>query len=203
MDGLFAGQESFNEDISQWDVSHVTSMKYMFASASSFNQPLNGWNIQNVRDMRSMFYAAMSFNQPLESWDLSNIPRERKIDMFVQCAQLPDSEKGLIIPDSIRFMDQMKIFFKTFNGNTITFSVSPQDLVFRVKYLYRIRDGVPVERCHVVYAGKTLENHLTLAHYNIQNGDTLMLVIRCPSEFSVKEKGEFTFEDEDDDLLWI
>ena len=32
-------------DISNWDVSNVTSMIGMFLDATSFNQPLNNWNV--------------------------------------------------------------------------------------------------------------------------------------------------------------
>ena len=39
-------------EISNWDVSNVTNMRWMFANASSFNQPLNKWNVSNVTDNR-------------------------------------------------------------------------------------------------------------------------------------------------------
>ena len=38
-------------EISNWDVSNVTNMRWMFANASSFNQPLNKWNVSNVKDL--------------------------------------------------------------------------------------------------------------------------------------------------------
>ena len=59
-------REKYGE-ISNWDVSKVTSMRSMFAHARSFNQPLNKWNVSNVFDMVSMFQNATSFNQPLHA----------------------------------------------------------------------------------------------------------------------------------------
>ena len=44
-------------EISNWDVSSVTTMYKMFWFAtSSFNQPLNNWNVSKVTNMREMFY---------------------------------------------------------------------------------------------------------------------------------------------------
>ena len=60
-------------DISNWDVSNVTSMIGMFLDATSFNQPLNNWNVSKVTDMESMFGNATSFNQPLNKWNVSNV----------------------------------------------------------------------------------------------------------------------------------
>ncbi len=71
MDGLFYGS-SFNEDITEWNVSNVVSMKMMFQYACEFNQPIQKWNTSNVFDMRHMFLGATSFNQPLDNWDLSD-----------------------------------------------------------------------------------------------------------------------------------
>ena len=71
MAGLFAGQESFNEDISNWDVIHVNHMDYMFAGCKMFNKPLNKWKVNNVETMEHMFHGCVSFNQPLNKWTVS------------------------------------------------------------------------------------------------------------------------------------
>ena len=60
-------------EISNWDTSNVTNMRYMFHNATAFNQPLNKWNVSNVTNMRSMFSNATSFNQPLDHWNVSNV----------------------------------------------------------------------------------------------------------------------------------
>ena len=66
-----------------WNVSNVTNMKFMFADCLSFNQPLNSWNVQNVTNMANMFNGCHWFNQPLNSWDVSNVTDMYK--MFDSC----------------------------------------------------------------------------------------------------------------------
>lgn len=68
MSSLFYGAISFNEDLSNWDVSHVTDMSYMFSDATSFNGNVSAWNTSSVTSMFAMFYRAFSFNQDLCLW---------------------------------------------------------------------------------------------------------------------------------------
>ena len=60
-------------EISNWDVSKVTSMSSMFENATSFNQPINNWNVSSVTSMYHMFRRARSFNQPLNNWNVSRV----------------------------------------------------------------------------------------------------------------------------------
>ena len=80
MAGLFSADEEdiglaveeFNEDISKWDVSNVTTMEYMFSYALAFNGDLSSWDVSNVTTMKGMFLGASSFNlKNIETWDLS------------------------------------------------------------------------------------------------------------------------------------
>ena len=64
---------NFNQDISGWDVSHVTNMNNMFFMTTSFNQHIGNWNVSKVTDMHKMFYEASSFNQPVKDWNVSKV----------------------------------------------------------------------------------------------------------------------------------
>merc|ERR1719162_590078 len=65
--------QSFNTDLSCWDVSSVTSMMYMFDTTSEFNNNISSWDVSSVTDMTWMFYEASSFNTDLSSWNVSSV----------------------------------------------------------------------------------------------------------------------------------
>ncbi|MBQ9394429.1 MAG: BspA family leucine-rich repeat surface protein, partial [Proteobacteria bacterium] len=54
-------------------LNEVTDLSYMFAGANSFNQPLENWDVSKVTNMSWMFHQAVSFDQPLENWDVSHV----------------------------------------------------------------------------------------------------------------------------------
>ena len=43
--------------------------------SQSFNQDISSWNISSATDMGRMFQSAISFNQDLSGWDLSSVGR--------------------------------------------------------------------------------------------------------------------------------
>jgi len=61
-----------NQDISSWDVSNVTTMRFMFMNTTAFNQPLNNWDVSSVTNMQNMFKNSI-FNQSLNNWDVGNV----------------------------------------------------------------------------------------------------------------------------------
>jgi surface protein len=73
MSGMFA-HTTFDDDISDWNVSTITRMNDMFED-SSFNQDISNWDVSNVTRMEGMFAEATSFNQDISSWDVSNVTR--------------------------------------------------------------------------------------------------------------------------------
>ena len=53
---MFDWCESFNQDISTWDVSKVTNMSYMFEHCYKFNQDISSWDVSKVTKKSRMFY---------------------------------------------------------------------------------------------------------------------------------------------------
>ena len=63
---MFAWAQSFNGDISKWDVSNVKYMSKMFDCAFSFNGDLSKWDVSNVKYMSDMFLGAHSYKGDYE-----------------------------------------------------------------------------------------------------------------------------------------
>jgi len=72
MSYMFAGS-SFDQDINDWDVRHVTDMIGIFAYDRQFNGNISDWNISNVRYVQRMFEHAEAFNQDIGKWDVSHV----------------------------------------------------------------------------------------------------------------------------------
>jgi surface protein len=72
MNGLFQ-QSVFNGDISEWAVDSVTTMVSMFSENSSFNGDISNWNVGKVTGMDRMFRQATNFNQDLSNWNINEV----------------------------------------------------------------------------------------------------------------------------------
>ncbi len=68
LEGTFQDCESFNGDITGWDVKNIRNMRNTFKNAKAFAQDISGWNVQAVSDMSGMFMNATSFASTLEAW---------------------------------------------------------------------------------------------------------------------------------------
>jgi surface protein len=60
---------SFNEDISNWDMSNAITVESMFERNLFFNQDLSNWNLGlKLQNAARMFFGAKSFNHNLCQW---------------------------------------------------------------------------------------------------------------------------------------
>ena len=66
-------QETFNGDVSKWNVSRVTNMYQMFQNAKAFNQDIGKWDVSGVTHMGNMFHTAKVFDQEIGRWDVSQV----------------------------------------------------------------------------------------------------------------------------------
>ena len=83
MEKMFFGCDKFDCDISNWDVSNVKNMKSMFVTCRAFNQPIQKWNVSNVENMSDMFAGCRQFNQDISNWNVSNV--KDMSWMFIRC----------------------------------------------------------------------------------------------------------------------
>ena len=77
---------TFNEDISSWDIGNVTNFNTMFYRSSAFNQPIGIWDTGSAATMYGMMWKASSFNQNISSWDIglvTNVFRIVKNTSFI------------------------------------------------------------------------------------------------------------------------
>ena len=72
-----SGPPTPHGDISSWDTSSVTTMKYMFTDATSLNGDISGWDTSSVTDMAGMFLRAIYFNQDISGWDTAQVTNMR------------------------------------------------------------------------------------------------------------------------------
>lgn len=63
----------FNDNLTGWDTSRVTTMENLFLDARAFNGDISTWQTGNVVNMHEMFGRAIIFNGDISNWDISKV----------------------------------------------------------------------------------------------------------------------------------
>jgi len=71
--GLAANAIMFNQNLSSWNTSNITSMAQIFQGCTNLNQPFNSWNTEKVTTMNSAFLNCSSLNQSFAGWNTSSV----------------------------------------------------------------------------------------------------------------------------------
>lgn len=82
-------------------------------------------------------------------------------------------------------VDAMQIFVKTLAGKYITLEVEPTDGILDVKTKIQEKESIPPAQQRLLFAGRLLDDDMTLQDYSIQKDATLHLVLRPDDDKTV------------------
>jgi len=121
MAGVFDGEDTFNRDISSWDVSSVTTMEGMFRFASTFNGDIGSWDVSSVSSMSGMFAYAGNFNGDISSWDVFSVTN---MNFMFEGAAIFNGDISNWDVSSVTNMEGMFERTDSFNGDISSWDVS-------------------------------------------------------------------------------
>jgi surface protein len=95
---MFNGATSFNRDISSWNTSKVTDMRYMFKGAAAFYQDITGWSDASLTT--EMFNGATAWLDRIQRRDGTGTSTDGPISEWVHKPCLIDErvQSGWCVP---------------------------------------------------------------------------------------------------------
>jgi len=100
---LFMGNTWFNENIGDWDVSNVRNFEQAFHSVTFSRCEISKWNVHAEGSLTHMFWGAKNFNCDLNGWDVSKV--NDFIQIFWNCP--------ITIENTASWYDQTPVFAQT------------------------------------------------------------------------------------------
>lgn len=88
-----------------------------------------------------------------------------------------DSPNGRTLHFVVRLLS-MQVTVKMLKGEPFALDVEPGDTGLAVKEKIEAARQIPADDQRLIYAGKGIENGKTMAHYKVQDGCSLHLVLR-------------------------
>jgi len=122
---MHIGAKKFNSDISGWDTSSVTDMKWMFYETTNFNGAyLKNWDVSKVTDMHEMFWECCNGGASLDlsQWDTSSVTTMKY--MFYGVPEFNSDISGW---DVSNVEDFQEMFYEAyaFNQDLSQWNISP------------------------------------------------------------------------------
>ena len=73
---------------------------------------------------------------------------------------------------------ELFLCIKTLTGKTVDLTAYSSTTILEVKGMIQYKEGVPADQQRLIFAGKQVEDDLSLSDHNIRSGDTLHMVLR-------------------------